>query len=260
MQLENLGTVNLEDYLAQITSGNKKFEVSVDENNGTEAEITVNGKHKFFLKDNLNGNVEIIYQGVAGNLMLSETSGTYTYPTSGTFTVIKNVSGGELSVSTDAPDVATATISGNTVTVVPQGTKGEATITVKSSANGEYGEEKVKYTATVVNGTITLSATPYSGNYDGTAHNALTNVTVNPTDCTLEYQLNGGSWTPTMPQVTGANEEGYTISVKASKAGYETITITETVKVGKQQNTNGNLSLSANSGTYTILVKKTRKQ
>ena len=60
VQLEKLGTVNLEDYLAQITSGNKNFEVSVDENNGTEAEITVNGKHKFFLKDNLNGNVEII--------------------------------------------------------------------------------------------------------------------------------------------------------------------------------------------------------
>ena len=99
-------------------------------------------------------------QNTNGNLSLSATSGTYTYPTSGTFTVTNNASGGMLSVSTDAPSVATVSISGNTVTVTPQGTAGEAIITVKSAATANYEEQTATYTAKVQNGTISLSATP----------------------------------------------------------------------------------------------------
>ena len=95
------------------------------------------------------------------------------------------------------------------------------------------------------NGTISVTATPYTGTYDGQAHNAVT-VTTNPSDAKKEYSLNSGSYTTTMPTVTNASS--YTIAVKVSKAGYKTETVTKTVTVNKAA---GGLSLSATSGTYT---------
>ena len=96
------------------------------------------------------------------------------------------------------------------------------------------------------NGTISLSVTPYSGTYDGKAHNAITKVTVNPTDAKIEYSTNGTSYSKTMPTITNTSE--FTVTVKASKEGYKTQTTTETVKVNKA---NGNLSLSSYSVTIT---------
>ena len=46
--------------------------------------------------------------------------GTYTYPNSGSFEITNNASGGELTVNSDAPNIATVSLSGNTVTVKPR--------------------------------------------------------------------------------------------------------------------------------------------
>ena len=144
-----------------------------------------------------------------GSLILSSTSGTLTYPTSTSFTISGNT--GTLSVSSNNTNIATASISGNTVTVKPGTTAGKATITVTSAAATNYNAKSATYIATVNNGTISLSATPYTGTYDGKAHNAITKVTV-----------------------------------RASKAGYKTQSTTQTVKVNKAA---GRLTLSATSGT-----------
>jgi hypothetical protein len=186
----------------------------------------------------------LLLLAVSGDLTLSSYEETYTYPNSGTFTVTNNVSGGELSVESDAPNIATASIKENTITVVPGTTAGKANIIVKSSANGDYAENKNIHIATVENGTISLSVTPYEGTYDGQAHNAITQVDVNPSDAKLEYSLDGNTYSETMPTITNTSE--FTVTVKASKAGYKTQTTTETVKVNKA---NGNLTLSATSGT-----------
>ena len=240
-------TVNLENYLEQISTGKKNYDLSSKETiDDKNAYIIVNDQYKFLLKDKENGDVEITYEGVAvsGDLTLSSYEETYTYPNSGTFTVTNNVSGGELSVESDAPNIATASIKENTITVVPGTTAGKANIIVKSVANGEYAENKVIHVATVENGTISLSVTPYEGTYDGQAHNAITQVDVNPSDAKLEYSLDGNTYSETMPTIT--NTSSFTVTVKASKAGYKTQTTTETVKVNKA---NGNLTLSATSGT-----------
>ena len=240
-------TVNLENYLEQISNGKKNYDLSSKEKlDDKNAYIIVNDQYKFLLKDKENGDVEITYEGVAvsGDLTLSSYEETYTYPNSGTFTVTNNVSGGELSVESDAPNIATASIKENTITVVPGTTAGKANIIVKSVANGEYAENKVIHVATVENGTISLSVTPYEGTYDGQAHNAITQVDVNPSDAKLEYSLDGNTYSETMPTITNTSE--FTVTVKASKAGYKTQTTTETVKVNKA---NGNLTLSATSGT-----------
>ena len=247
--LVNSKTVNLNNYLDQISNGDKKYEISskeiIDDKN---AEIIVDDKYKFALKDTEEGDVEVTYQGVAASsdLSISAKSGTYVYPNSGTFTVTNNVSGGELTVSSDAINIATATIEGNTVTVVPGTTAGKANIIVKSSANGDYAENKVVHVATVQNGTIELSVTPYTGIYDGKTHDAITKINVNPTDAKIEYSIDGENYSETVPTITETSS--FTVTVRASKAGYKTQITTETVKVNKAK---GKLTLSATSGTLT---------
>ena len=177
-----------------------------------------------------------------GSLILSSTSGTLTYPTSTSFTISGNT--GTLSVSSNNTNIATASISGNTVTVKPGTTAGKATITVTSAAATNYNAKSATYIATVNNGTISLSATPYTGTYDGKAHNAITKVTVTPSDAKIEYSTNGTTYSTTMPTIT--NTSSFTVTVRASKAGYKTQSTTQTVKVNKAA---GTLTLSATSGT-----------
>ena len=177
-----------------------------------------------------------------GKLILSETSGTITYPNNTAFMVSENT--GTLSVSSNNNNIATASVSGNTVTVKSGTTAGKATITVTSAEAINYTAKSATYEATVNNGTISLSATAYTGTYDGKTHNALTNVSVNPSDAKLEYSINGGTYSTTMPTVT--NTSSFTVTVQASKAGYKTQSTTQTTKVNKA---NGSLSLSSYSGT-----------
>ena len=241
--------VDLDTYLEQISTGKKNYNLSskekVDEKN---AEIIVNDEYKFLVKDKENGDVEIIYDGIAkaDDLTISSKNGTYTYPNSGTFEVTNNTSRGELTVSSDASNIATASIDGNTITVKPETVAGTANIIVRSAANGEYAENKVIHVATVKNGTIELEAIPYDGVYDGQAHNAFTSISTKPSDVKLEYSLDGNEYYEEMPTITNTSE--FTVTVKASKEGYKTQITTETVKVSKAE---GKLTLSATSGTIT---------
>ena len=179
-----------------------------------------------------------------GNLTLSSTSGTYTYPTSGTFTVSENT--GTLSAVSNNTNIATVSVSGSTVTVQPGTTSGKATITVTSAEASNYKAKSATYEATIKNGEITITATPYTGTYDGKAHNAFTSVTTNPSDAKLEYSTDGTTYNPTMPTITNASS--FTVTVRASKAGYRTQSTTQTTKVNKA---NGSLTLSSYSGTST---------
>ena len=234
--------------MEQISTGKKNYNLSskekVDEKN---AEIIVNDEYKFLVKDKENGDVEIIYDGIAkaDDLTISSKNGTYTYPNSGTFEVTNNTSRGELTVSSDASNIATASIDGNTITVKPETVAGKANIIVRSAANGEYAENKVIHVATVKNGTIELEAIPYDGVYDGQAHNAFTSISTKPSDVKLE-SLDGNEYYEEMPTITNTSE--FTVTVKASKEGYKTQITTETVKVSKAE---GKLTLSATSGTIT---------
>ena len=223
-------SVNLDDYLEELDKVKEKYEVDdVERIDNDNAEIIIGGKYKFIATDEKNGNVKITYQGEVGGLEISPTSGTYVYPTTGTFKVIKNISGGELSVKSENENIAKASISGTTVTVEPQYIAGTVKIIVTSSANGEYAEQKAVYKATVENGTISLDADAYTGNYDGSDHDAVSNVKVTPTDATVEYSIDGGAFSSTIPKVNGANT--YSVSIRASKAGYATKVIIKTITV-----------------------------
>ncbi len=259
IQIENEGNVNLENYLEQIQEGEKPYTVdSVEKLNDTNAEIVVDEQYKFLVKDKQNGDVEIIYQGIARveDLTIDPTSATYTYPTSGTFEVTNNKSGGKLSVKSNNDNIAKASIDGTTVTVTPGIVSGQTEIIVISEANGEYAENKVAHKAKVENGTIELRAEAYEGSYDGQEHDALENIYVNPSDAKRKYTLNGKEYED-IPKVSGASE--YTVALEASKPGYMTNTITKTVTIGRQGNKEGNLTLSEASGILTYPEEKTFK-
>lgn len=85
----------------------------------------------------------------AGTLILSATSGTLMYPDTTTFTASGNK--GTLSVVSSNTNVATVSISGNTVTVKSGSTAGTATITVTSAATANYNEKSVNYNVIVYN-------------------------------------------------------------------------------------------------------------
>ena len=226
----NTYDVNLDNYLDELEKVKKEYEVNdIEKISDIQAEVVVGGKYKFLIKDKQNGDVEIMYQGEATELILSETSGTYIYPTSGTFEVVKNITGGELSVKSENENIAKVNISGTTVTVEPGTTTGTVEIIVTSAANGKYAEQKAVYLATVVNGEIELEATAYTGNYDDLPHNAITDVEVIPEDAKIEYSIDGGEYKEEVPTVTG--EGMYTISIQASKAGYTTKIISKTVTI-----------------------------
>ena len=96
------------------------------------------------------------------------------------------------------------------------------------------------------NGTISLKVTPYVGTYDGQEHNALSNISVEPSDAKLEYSINGGKYSEEMPKIKDTSE--FTVTVIASKEGYKTVSTTETIKVNRAE---GKLTLSSYSGTLT---------
>ena len=96
------------------------------------------------------------------------------------------------------------------------------------------------------NGTISLKVTPYVGTYDGQEHNALSNISVEPSDTKLEYSLDGENYVTEMPKIKDTSE--FTVIVVASKEGYKTVSTTETIKVNRAE---GKLTLSSYSGTLT---------
>jgi len=98
----------------------------------------------------------------------------------------------------------------------------------------------------VQNGTISLKVTPYVGTYDGQEHNALSNISVEPSDAKLEYSLDGENYVTEMPKIKDTSE--FTVTVVAGKEGYKTVSTTETIKVNRAE---GKLTLSSYSGTLT---------
>ena len=178
-----------------------------------------------------------------GKLTLSSYSGTLTYPNSTSFTINENTT--NVSITSSNTNIATASLNGNTVTVKPGTTNGKAIITVTTEETINYTSKTATYEATVNNGSINLRVTPYTGTYDGRQHNAVT-VNVTPSDAKIEYSINGGTYSMTMPTIT--NTSSFTVTVQASKAGYKTQSTTQTVNVNKA---NGNLNLSSYSGTIT---------
>ena len=160
-----------------------------------------------------------VLEKLTGSVVLSATSGTISYPAAGSFTVTSNISNGTLSVKSSDPNVATATLDGNTVTVTPGTTAGSAIITVTSAATTSYKAASATYNVTVKSGTLPITAKAYSGTYDGNTHSA--SVTSSVSGVTFKYGTVKGTYNlGSMPTYTNAGT--YVVYYQATKAGYTT--------------------------------------
>ena len=94
------------------------------------------------------------------------------------------------------------------------------------------------------NKTIKISVTPYEGIYDGSEHEAIINVNVEPTDAILAYSTDGTNYSTKIPTIINAGT--FSIKIRASKENYETKIITVIAKIEKAE---GNLTLSETNCT-----------
>ena len=102
--------------------------------------------------------------------------------------------------------------------------------TYEKVLDATYTENK-NYSVTVVKGNFTiktatsdakLSAEGGEWVYDGTAHAA--SATVSDETFTIYYKAGDGEWTSTAPSVTNVSDGLVTVSVKATKDGYNDLT------------------------------------
>ena len=102
-------------------------------------------------------------------ISLNPTSGTLTYGTNGTSTITTN-SDGTLSCKSSDESVATCSVSGKTLTIIPQKNKADgktATITVNQGVGTNYLAGSTTYSATVNRKTLTCPSSPSAKTYDG---------------------------------------------------------------------------------------------
>ncbi len=188
----------------------------------------------------IKGNKTVTISKADGKVTLSETSGSYTYPTSGTFKITENKSGGTLSCTSSDESVATCSISGTTVTVTPKTKEGSATLTIKSTATTNYKEAQASYVATTEQGILSVTANGYTGTYDGASHG----IIVTSSGATIKYGTSEGTYNLTSSP-TYTNTGTYTVYYQVTKEGYKTVTGSKNIVINKA---NGSVSLSATSG------------
>ena len=178
---------------------------------------------------------------LSGSIKISESSGHYEYPTSGTFEVTENISGGNLSCTSSDEEVAKCSISGTTVTVTPGEKQGSATLTIKSEATSKYKEAQVAHVATTVKGLLSVTAEGYDGTYDGTAHG----ITVTSNEAIIMYGTSEGDYTLTSSP-TYKDAGIYTVYYQVTRTGYTPVTGSKQVVISQAP---GSLTLEETSGT-----------
>lgn len=192
----------------------------------------------------LSASYTVTVNKIANTLTLSATSGSVNYGSTSTFTVSKNASGGTLSVSSNLTSVCTASISGTTVTLT--GVKaGTATITVTSAAKGSYNSAQATYSVTVNKISPTVTApTAKSLTFNGSEQDLVNAGST--TGGTLQYSLDGTTYSTTIPRGTNANT--YTVYYRVvNSTNYSDVAAkTVSVTIAKAANT---LTLSSSSGS-----------
>lgn len=106
-------------------------------------------------------------------------------------------------------------------TVSPEVTKGKINVTVPPFDTEYDGQphQAVQVTGLEEGDQVTyqeeISVEPYSGTYDGESHEAVTEIKGLQEHDKVEYRLDNGAWTETVPEVTGAGQ--YVIQIRVTR-------------------------------------------
>lgn len=135
---------------------------------------------------------------------------------------------GTVTYSSSNTSVATVNATSGEVTIVGNGSA-VITATVADGTNYTYAAKTASYTLSVGTAAMTVSATGYTGAYDGQAHG----ITVTaPAGATVKYGTSAGTYNlNASPTYTNAGT--YTVYYQVAKAGFDTVTGSATVTITK---------------------------
>ena len=138
---------------------------------------------------------------------------------------------GAVSYESNNTTVAIVDSATGAVTIVGAGTA-TVTATVTDGDNYSYETKTASYTLTVEALTMSVSATPYSGSYDGASHGISVSVTTPADGATVKYGTAAGSYTlDDSPSYTDVGT--YTVYYQVTANGYTAATGSSTVTISK---------------------------
>ena len=140
---------------------------------------------------------------------------------------------GDSKVAYLSSNTAVATVNAATgqVTIVGNGTT-TITAIVADTDNYTYATKTAQYTLGVGTATMTISASGYSGTYDGEAH-SITVTVISPADATVKYGTAEGTYDlDASPTYTNAGT--YTVYYQVSKPDYTIVTGSANVTIEKK--------------------------
>ena len=166
----------------------------------------------------------------AGSISYASTALGRIYGAAPFTNTLTNTGDGTVSYASDNTAVATVDATG-AVTIVGAG---NATITamVTDGANYTYAKKTASYTLYVGALSMTVSATPYTGSYDGASHGISVSVTTPADGYTVKYGTAADSYTlDESPSYTDVGT--YTVYYQVTANGYTAATGSSTVTISK---------------------------
>ena len=163
-----------------------------------------------------------------GTISYATTSITKTFGDAAFTNALTKTGDGTVSYSSSNTAVATVNATTGEVTIVGVGSS-VITATVTDGANYTYSPNTATYTLTVGSASMNVSASGYTGKYDGQAHGI--KVTA-PDGATVKYGEHDGTYDlNTSPAYTNAGS--YTVYYQVTKPGYNPVTGSATVVISK---------------------------
>lgn len=133
---------------------------------------------------------------------------------------LKNTGDGQVTYTSEKPEIATVNSSSGEVTVVAEGTT-VITATVTDSENVTYADKETSFLLNVGSSAMEVTDEGFEGDYDGQAHGITVTVKTPPSGSTVTFGTEEGKYTlPESPVFTDAGE--YKVFYKVEAEGYDT--------------------------------------
>ena len=221
-----------------VTAGTLQYKLGAGGTYGTTIpSATEVGSYAVYYKVVGDANYNDVAEAGPINVTIGKAAGSISYATSSisktfgdaAFTNILTKTGdGAVSYSSSNTNVATVNATSGEVTIVGNGSA-VITATVADGTNYTYATKTATYTLSVGTAAMTVSATGYTGAYDGQAHG----ITVTaPAGATVKYGTSAGTYNLNASP-TYTNAGSYTVYYEVTKANYTTVTGSAVVNISK---------------------------
>ena len=174
------------------------------------------------------GPINVTIGKAAGSISYATSSISKTFGDAAFTNALTKTGDGAVTYSSSNTNVATVNATSGEVTIVGNGST-TITATVTDGTNYTYAAKTASYTLSVGTAAMTVSATGYTGAYDGQAHG----ITVTaPAGATVKYGETAGTYNlNASPTYTNAGT--YTVYYQVTKTGFDTVTGSATVTITK---------------------------